>query len=245
MSRFCWRGEGACGLSLRRVLLYQPRHASLADRVSRLWPDAWNSGMRRCSAIITNIPAWTASAARSGATRRGFAYRQRRHGDAACQLDRQELPGSTIVRDGAAETPVLTIDSQTARWQDTPDQCSVEGCGWDATLEFTVAAEWPSGAYRITRDRRRPRRQADLLRPSDHRQAGAGAQARPHPAGGRDRHLDGLQHLGRLQPLSGHHRAQARPVRAGRQHRAAAGAAASSGCRRMRRACRWRSRCRR
>ena len=40
MSRFCWRGEGACGLSLRRVLLYQPRHASLAERVSRLWPDA-------------------------------------------------------------------------------------------------------------------------------------------------------------------------------------------------------------
>ena len=41
-----------------------------------------------------------------------------------------------IVRDGAAETPVLTIENQTARWQDTPDQCSVEGCGWDATLEF-------------------------------------------------------------------------------------------------------------
>ena len=36
-----------------------------------------------------------------------------------------------VVRDGAAETPVLTIDNQTARWQETPDQCSVEGCGWE------------------------------------------------------------------------------------------------------------------
>ncbi|TIV28277.1 MAG: hypothetical protein E5V96_33790, partial [Mesorhizobium sp.] len=36
-----------------------------------------------------------------------------------------------------------------ARWQDTPDQCSVEGCGWEASFEFRVGDDWPSGAYRI------------------------------------------------------------------------------------------------
>src|SRR3954466_14828281 len=37
-----------------------------------------------------------------------------------------------VVRDGGQDTPVMTIDSQVARWQETPDQCSVEGCGWEA-----------------------------------------------------------------------------------------------------------------
>ena len=37
-----------------------------------------------------------------------------------------------------------------ARWQDTPDQCSVEGCGWEASFEFRVGDDWPSGAYRVT-----------------------------------------------------------------------------------------------
>lgn len=55
-----------------------------------------------------------------------------------------------IVRDGATETPVLTRDGIAARWQDTPDQCSVVGCGWETTFEFAIAEDWPSGAYRIT-----------------------------------------------------------------------------------------------
>ena len=37
-----------------------------------------------------------------------------------------------------------------ARWQDTPDQCSVEGCGWEARFEFRIEDDWPSGAYRVT-----------------------------------------------------------------------------------------------
>ena len=168
----------------------------------------------------------------------------RRHGDAACQLDRQELPA-----------------------RDRPRRCSGNAGADDRQPDRALAGHarpmlgrglrlgGHAGVYRRRRmavrrlphhaDRRRPRRQADRLRPPHHRQAGAGQQARPHPAGRGDRHLDGLQHLGRLQPLSGHHRARARPVRAGREHRAAAGAAASSGCRRMRRACRWKSPCRR
>ena len=56
-----------------------------------------------------------------------------------------------IVRDGASGNAGADASrTRSARWQDTPDQCSVEGCGWDATLEFAVADEWPSGAYRIT-----------------------------------------------------------------------------------------------
>ena len=80
--------------------------------------------------------------------------------------------------------------NQTARWQDTPDQCSVEGCGWDATLEFTVADDWPSGAYRITltaEGRDGKPISCDhliIVRPAP------GKQARPHPAGRGDRHLD-------------------------------------------------------
>ena len=55
-----------------------------------------------------------------------------------------------ILRDGAAEVPVLSTSSLAARWQDTPDQCSVEGCGWEASFDFRIAADWPSGAYRLT-----------------------------------------------------------------------------------------------
>src|SRR5919198_786628 len=54
-----------------------------------------------------------------------------------------------IVRDGADETPALTLEGQGGRWQDTPDQCSVEGCGWQPTLDFAIPREWPSGFYRI------------------------------------------------------------------------------------------------
>lgn len=55
----------------------------------------------------------------------------------------------TIIRDGAAETKVFQQSGIAARWQDSPDQCSVEGCGWEASFEFPVGADWPSGAYRI------------------------------------------------------------------------------------------------
>lgn len=55
-----------------------------------------------------------------------------------------------IVRDGAVETPVMKRQGVAARWQDTPDQCSVIGCGWATTLEFQVGEDWSSGAYRIT-----------------------------------------------------------------------------------------------
>lgn len=55
-----------------------------------------------------------------------------------------------IMRDGASARPVLEREIRGARWQDTPEQCSVTGCGWTPSLEFRVAEDWPSGAYRIT-----------------------------------------------------------------------------------------------
>ncbi|WP_291150390.1 N,N-dimethylformamidase beta subunit family domain-containing protein [Ensifer sp. SSB1] len=55
-----------------------------------------------------------------------------------------------IVRDGATEQTVLARDGLAARWQETPDQCSVLGCGWETGFEFKIDENWPSGAYRIT-----------------------------------------------------------------------------------------------
>jgi hypothetical protein len=55
-----------------------------------------------------------------------------------------------IVRDGAKALPVLQREVRGARWQDTPEQCSVVGCGWSPSVEFRVGEDWPSGAYRIT-----------------------------------------------------------------------------------------------
>jgi hypothetical protein len=56
----------------------------------------------------------------------------------------------TISRDGAGLTPVYEKSGVAARWQDTPDQCSVEGCGWQPSFEFRIDGTWPSGAYRVT-----------------------------------------------------------------------------------------------
>ncbi|RWB33037.1 MAG: hypothetical protein EOS57_14065 [Mesorhizobium sp.] len=56
----------------------------------------------------------------------------------------------SIVRDGGTETKMFEKAGIAARWQDTPDQCSVVGCGWGASFEFRVGDDWPSGAYRVT-----------------------------------------------------------------------------------------------
>ncbi len=56
----------------------------------------------------------------------------------------------TIMRDGASALPVLEREVRDGRWQDAPEQCSVTGCAWAPSLEFRIASDWPSGAYRIT-----------------------------------------------------------------------------------------------
>ncbi|MER8368984.1 N,N-dimethylformamidase beta subunit family domain-containing protein [Mesorhizobium sp. M0306] len=58
--------------------------------------------------------------------------------------------GIAIIRDGGAEATMFEEAGIAARWQDTPDQCSVEGCGWQVSFEFRIGDDWPSGAYRVT-----------------------------------------------------------------------------------------------
>ena len=55
-----------------------------------------------------------------------------------------------LARDGAELVKVFEKSGLASRWQDTPDQCSVEGCGWQASFEFAINADWSSGAYRMT-----------------------------------------------------------------------------------------------
>ncbi|MBX9455081.1 MAG: hypothetical protein KL863_03070 [Rhizobium sp.] len=55
-----------------------------------------------------------------------------------------------IVRDGGVETAATTIGGVATKWQQSPDQCSVEGCGWQPTHSFTIPSDWTSGAYRLT-----------------------------------------------------------------------------------------------
>ncbi|RWC70425.1 MAG: hypothetical protein EOS30_20040 [Mesorhizobium sp.] len=56
----------------------------------------------------------------------------------------------TITRDGGIEAKVFETSGIASRWQDSPDQCSAEGCGWESSFEFRVENDWPSGAYRVT-----------------------------------------------------------------------------------------------
>jgi hypothetical protein len=55
-----------------------------------------------------------------------------------------------LARDGADLVKVFEKSGLASRWQETPDQCSVEGCGWQPTFEFAIGADWQSGAYRMT-----------------------------------------------------------------------------------------------
>ena len=78
-----------------------------------------------------------------------FSYRP---GDEVTLFVSSTAPAFSIelVRDGGGETRVLALQGDAAFWQDTPDQCSVEGCGWRPTLSFRIEPDWPSGAYRLT-----------------------------------------------------------------------------------------------
>ena len=55
-----------------------------------------------------------------------------------------------IRRAGAWPQSVLTQRGIVAAWQDTPEDCSVVGCGWPVAWETTIPEDWPSGAYRLT-----------------------------------------------------------------------------------------------
>jgi hypothetical protein len=54
----------------------------------------------------------------------------------------------TIIRDGGIELICHRNDLE-ARFYETPDQCSVAGCGWPASYSLKIPADWRSGGYRV------------------------------------------------------------------------------------------------
>ena len=52
-----------------------------------------------------------------------------------------------IYRDGAREEIVLQRQNIAAEFHQTPEDCSVNGCGWPVTCEIAIDPEWSSGAY--------------------------------------------------------------------------------------------------
>ena len=55
-----------------------------------------------------------------------------------------------ISQDGLAGTAVFQRDGIPGYRRDTPEDCSVVGCGWPVTLELPIGADWSSGVYRVT-----------------------------------------------------------------------------------------------
>lgn len=54
-----------------------------------------------------------------------------------------------IIRDGIMPRTVYRRDGLEGIWRDTPDDCSVTGCGWPVSLAIPVSEDWPSGGYII------------------------------------------------------------------------------------------------
>ena len=45
---------------------------------------------------------------------------------------------------------VLSRNGLSGRRQETPADASERGCGWQATFDFDIPSDWPSGGYRVT-----------------------------------------------------------------------------------------------
>ena len=54
-----------------------------------------------------------------------------------------------IWRDGAERTPLRTINDLPGAFHQTPDDCSVTGCGWPMAFEIVIPQNWRSGGYII------------------------------------------------------------------------------------------------
>src|SRR4051794_25802528 len=52
-----------------------------------------------------------------------------------------------VIRDGATPQTIFARSGLAGEWHDTPDECSITGCGWPVSLEIPVAPEWPPGGY--------------------------------------------------------------------------------------------------
>lgn len=55
-----------------------------------------------------------------------------------------------LMRDTAKPEIVLVREGLSGREAETPEDCSVKGCGWPVAFEFVVPEDWPSAAYRLT-----------------------------------------------------------------------------------------------
>jgi len=55
-----------------------------------------------------------------------------------------------IGRDGATYLPVLRETDLPGRHHETQHHCSVEGCDWPVSYEFTIPAGWKEGGYLVT-----------------------------------------------------------------------------------------------
>lgn len=54
-----------------------------------------------------------------------------------------------IIRDGANPKSVFRRDGLAGHWRETPEDCSVVGCGWPVSLEIPIPPDWTSGGYII------------------------------------------------------------------------------------------------
>ncbi len=67
-----------------------------------------------------------------------------------------------IIRDGLTPQTVFRRENLEGHWRDTPDDCSVTGCGWPVSLEIRVDETWPSGGYIIRTTAREDGRGEDM-----------------------------------------------------------------------------------
>lgn len=52
-----------------------------------------------------------------------------------------------VIRDGLQPRTLLQRSGLGGVWRETPEACSVTGCGWPVSFEHAIPAEWPSGGY--------------------------------------------------------------------------------------------------
>ena len=55
-----------------------------------------------------------------------------------------------LTRDTAKPEIVLAREGLSGRQAETPEDCSVKGCGWPVGFEFKLPEDWPSAVYRLT-----------------------------------------------------------------------------------------------
>ena len=55
-----------------------------------------------------------------------------------------------IGRDGPTYECVMQVDHIVGQHQDTPTDCSINGCDWQESMRFTVPETWRPGGYLMT-----------------------------------------------------------------------------------------------